>query len=328
LDEILSLSQRVVVMSNKGKSILVQACGADASQIDVIPHGCPDVCPTDGVMAKLKTGYIGKKLVLTFGLLSPDKGIEVAIRAMRQLVDENPDLLYLVLGATHPQIKRNRGEEYRDSLRKLAADLGLQDHVVFDDRYVSTADLLLHLQAADVYLTPYLNPKQITSGTLAYAFGCGKAIVSTPYWHAQEILADGNGVLVPFGEADATAKAISVLLSDPQQRAKIGSQAYAASRATTWSSVGFQYARTFAQAMREKRLDSSVFLPVKIPLPMERAEVTDLTHLIRLTDDTGIIQHAKRALPLRAEGYCIDDNARALLLCARLGRKPETERLA
>ncbi len=322
IDEILELSQRVIVMSEKGRKILLDSTRMDPDHIDVIPHGCPHVEYSNQDAFKAQLGMENRKLILTFGLLSPDKGIETAIRAMVGITKAHPDARYLVLGATHPHILMSQGDEYRESLVSLTTELGLQEHVVFENRFVCQDELMSYLRATDVYLTPYLNQKQITSGTLAYASGAGRAIISTPYWHAEELLANDHGRLIPFGDSAAITHEVSKLLSDPVDRKRLELKAYGQSRKTIWSVVGQEYVNSFEKAIRANTQQ----LKAIVERPLERVTTArtdlDLAHLIRLTDDTGIIQHAVRATPLRREGYCVDDNARALLLMARLPGDP------
>jgi hypothetical protein len=253
-------------------------------------------------------------MILTFGLLSPNKGIEVAIEAIAALVKEFPDLLYIVLGATHPEVKRLFGEEYRLSLERLVKSKGLEEHVVFYDRFVSLEQLIRFLVAADIYITPYLAKEQITSGTLAYAMACGKAIISTPYWYAEELLAEGRGLLVPFHDPEALAGQLRRLLGDEAGRDVIRKRAYQFGRQMVWREVASAYVEAFRQALYERR-GPIIGLPTKkrstkqLSLPEIRLE-----HLRLLTDDTGILQHAAFTTPDRRHGYTTDDNARALIL--------------
>ena len=204
LAQIIQLSARVVVMAQKGRDLLVEVYGASSAKVEIIPHGIPDFAFVEPDAAKLKLGFAGKTVILTFGLLSPNKGIEVMIDAMPEVLRSRPDAVYVVLGATHPNLVRDQGEAYRDRLVGRAAELGISEHVVFLDRFVDRPELLEYISMCDIYVTPYLNQAQMTSGTLAYSFGLGKPVVSTPYWHALELLADGRGILVPFGDARAT----------------------------------------------------------------------------------------------------------------------------
>ncbi len=297
----------VVVMSERGRQFLENIYEIEPEKIVVIPHGIPDVPFKNPDEAKAGFGLDGKKVVLTFGLISPNKGIETAISALPEVVKKHPDLRYIVLGATHPNLIREHGEAYRTSLVRLAEELGVAEHVQFHNRFVEKEDLLQYLQMADVYLTPYLNAAQITSGTLAYSVGSGKAVVSTPYWHAEELLADGRGVLVPFGSSDAIAEALIHLFDEPDYRNKLRNEAYQYSRQMVWHETVGSYHRLFGYSVTN-RLD----------LNADALPTLKLDHLYRLTDSTGIIQHARYTLPHREEGYCTDDNARALLLASWL----------
>ncbi|GAB3497634.1 glycosyltransferase family 4 protein [Spirosoma knui] len=321
LKSIADLSARVICMSEKGRDFLINIYDVPSEKIDVVPHGIPDMPFVDPHFYKDKFGMEGKQTILTFGLLSPNKGIEHVIRALPRIVEQVPNAVYMILGATHPNLVKHEGEVYRDSLKKLAADLGVRDNVRFYNQFVELDDLLEYLGAADIYITPYLNPAQITSGTLSYAFGCGKAVVSTPYWHAEELLADGRGVLVPFGDSEAIADQLINLLTDESRRHGIRKKAYMLGREMIWERVIQAYADSFAQARHERMglvnnqasytmggLSSSAF----------RLPALRLDHLYRMTDSTGIIQHARFHLPFYEEGYCTDDNARALILALTL----------
>ena len=321
LEEIIQLSQRAIVMSRKGREILQNQFGVETSRIDIIPHGAPNVplvCPND---VKGQVGLDGKKVLLTFGLLSPDKGIEYVIQALPKLVKKEPNLVYVFLGATHPQVRAQTNDAYRKSLYSLAKELGVEGHVRFEDRYVELDELIRYLQAADIYITPYLKPQQITSGTLSYAFACGKPIVSTPYWHAAELLADDRGRLVPFRDSAAIEEAVGELVEDRKSLLALSETAYAASRQTTWENVGVAYLESFERAMEDNRHTLRTFLPIsgKVHAPTDPLRI-DLRHLSTLTDDTGIMQHAVGPIPNRNEGYCVDDNGRALVICSRLMR--------
>lgn len=305
--ELAALSAGVVVMSGKGKQLLEEIYGVETAKIAVIPHGIPDVPMTDPDTVKPTFGLGGRKVILTFGLISPNKGIETAIAALPAVVKKHPELMYVVLGATHPNLVREHGEAYREELIRLAEELGVGDHVRFDNQFVSHERLLEYLQMADVYLTPYLNQAQITSGTLAYSVGCGKAVVSTPYRHAEELLADGRGLLVPFRSAEAISGALIHLFDEPACRRQLQEKAYAYSRPMVWSETVARYRELFVSVLPT---DAGT-LPDTLP-PLK------LDHLFRLTDSTGILQHARYTLPHREEGYCTDDTARALLLLSWL----------
>jgi glycosyltransferase involved in cell wall biosynthesis len=315
IDEVLHLSTRLAVMTERGRLLLREIYGIADDRIDVIPHGIPDTPLVDPELVKPRFGLQGRKVLLTFGLLSPSKGIEHVITALPEIVQRHPDVIYVVVGATHPHLIREQGEQYREQLAVLADRLGVSGHVEFNDRYVDMPDLLAFLGAADIYVTPYLNQNQITSGTLAYAFGCGKAVVSTPYWHATELLADGRGVIVPFADAGAIAREVSRLLDDDNARNTLRRNAYAEGREMTWSRVAARY----AEAFRRTRLATAV--KPRRPAAASPARLPDrplpplvLDHLWRLTDSTGVFQHATHDLPNLAEGYCTDDNARAVTL--------------
>lgn len=319
LRDIVALSARVVTMTEKGRCFLRDIYGVPDDKIDLIPHGIPDMPFVDPNFYKDQFGVEGKHVLLTFGLLSPNKGIEYVLRALPQIVEVFPETVYIVLGATHPNLVREQGETYRLSLERLARDLGIEKHVIFYNRFVDIDELKEFLGAADIYITPYLNPAQITSGTLSYAFGCGKAVISTPYWHAEELLAEGRGVLVPFADSEAIAREVIGLLQDPTRRHAMRKRAYMLGREMVWSHVAHMYVESFEKA-RRSRWDSAHRPLVIKTLEQKPRELPTLRldHLRRLTDSTGLLQHATYALPNYAEGYCSDDNARALLLTINL----------
>ena len=264
-------------------------------------------------------GVEGKFVALTFGLLSPNKGIELMLRAMPEILKEFPNFVYIVLGATHPNLIREQGERYRISLERLAKDLGIKNNVSFYNRFVEIDELIEFIGMADIYITPYLNPAQITSGTLAYSFGCGKAVISTPYWYAEELLADGRGVLVPFGDSKALAREICELLRDDPRRHSMRKKAYMLGREMIWSHVAHLYMESFQRA-RRSRLDMP-YKPLAVRTLAEQPMDLPgwrLDHLVRMTDSAGILQHANSTIPNFAEGYCTDDNARALLFTVLL----------
>lgn len=306
---------RFVVMSERGARMLRDIYKIYPARIDVIPHGIPDMPFTDPAAYKEQFDVEGKKVLLTFGLLSPGKGIEHVIRALPEVVRHEPNLVYIVLGATHPNLVREQGESYRLSLERLATELGVQKHVAFYNRFVELDELKEFLGAADIYITPYLNPAQITSGTLAYAFGCGKAVVSTPYWHAEELLADERGVLVPFRDSAAISRELISLLTDNARLQTMRKQAYQLGREMTWSQVAHRFFDSFRQA-RATHVARSAARFTLHTLEEQQTDLPELRieHLRHLTDSTGIFQHAVHALPNFHEGYCTDDNARALLL--------------
>ncbi len=319
LVQLADLSTRVVVMSERGKAFLREIYGVPEEKIDLIPHGIPDMPFVDPNFYKDQFGVEGRLVILTFGLLSPNKGIEYMLRALPRVIAEFPNVTYLILGATHPNLLREQGESYRLSLERLAEDLNIQKHVVFYNRFVELSELTEFLGAADLYVTPYLNPEQITSGTLAYAFGCGKAVISTPYWHAEELLADGRGVLVPFRDPDALAEAVLSLLRDEAGRHAMRKRAYLLGREMVWSHVAHLYMESFQRA-RRARLERPMRPLAMRTLEERRLELPALRldHLLRMTDSTGLLQHATYNIPNFEEGYCTDDNARALVLCTLL----------
>jgi len=313
--EVIHLSARLAVMTQRGRSLLREVYGVADERIDVIPHGIPDMPCIDSAAHKERFGLAAATVLLTFGLLSPNKGIETVISALPQIVARHPDVVYVVLGATHPHLLRDQGEEYRSRLEALAGELGVRSHVVFHNRFVDMPELLDFIGAADVYVTPYLNEDQITSGTLAYAFGCGKAVLSTPYWHARELLADGRGILVPFRDAAAVGREICGLLADQPRRAAMCNQAWLLGREMIWSRVAARYAESFRAARR------ALTVKARRPLasrPRQPLPPLVLDHLWQLTDSTGVLQHATHDVPNFSEGYCTDDNARALALMVRI----------
>lgn len=317
---IIDSSAKVVVMAEKGRELLRSVYGMPPERIEVIPHGIPDVAFLDPHFAKAKLGFSGKPVILTFGLLSPNKGIEVMIDAMPAIVESCPDAVYVVLGATHPNLVREQGETYREGLTTRARDLGVDDHVVFIDQFVDQATLLEYISMCDVYVTPYLNEAQMTSGTLAYSYGSGKAVVSTPYWHAQELLAEGRGILVPFADAKAIGTAVAGLLSNDVRRHAMRKRAYATSRLMTWAQTAKRYrivldeARTIGPPARSTPIEQEALWRAGYPVP----EIS-LKHFLSMCDSTGLLQHAVHSVPDRSHGYCVDDNARALIFAARVG---------
>jgi glycosyltransferase involved in cell wall biosynthesis len=239
----------VVVLSETGKRILVDAYGVDPQKLYVIHHGVPDVPFRDSVDAKARLGYADRTIVSTFGLISRGKGLEYGVEAMRTVVKRHPEALYLILGQTHPGVRRHEGESYREELTASVAAYGLSDNVKLIDKYLTFEELIGYLGATDIYLTPYLNPVQIVSGTLAYAVGLGKAIVSTPYLYAEELLAHGRGFLAPFRDPSAIAEAIGQLLDDPWLRRATERRAYRFGRQMTWPHVARAYARVFEEVL-------------------------------------------------------------------------------
>jgi len=318
------LSSRFIVMTERSRRVLRDIYEVVDDRIDVIPHGIPDMPFIDPNFFKDQLGVEGKKVVLTFGLLSPGKGIENVIRALPKVVEVHPDLVYVILGATHPNLLREQGEAYRMSLERLANELGVKRHVAFYNRFVTIEQLKEFLGSADVYVTPYPNAAQAVSGTLAYAFGSGKAVVSTPYWHAEELLADGAGVLVPFDDTPAMAGALVGLFADDNRRNAMRKRAYLEGRAMTWNQVAHLYETSFQRARASGGWRTARRFSVKT-LELDRVDLPDLRleHLRRMTDACGIFQHATFSLPNYLEGYCSDDNARALILAVLLEQSGE-----
>lgn len=319
--DLIRLSTRLVVMSERGREFLREVYQAPAAKIDLIPHGIPDMPFADPNYFKDEFGVAGKQVLLTFGLLSPNKGIEFALRALPDIIREFPNIVYIVLGQTHPALLRAEGEAYRLSLERLAKDLGVQKNVVFFNRFVELEELMRFIGATDIYLTPYLTEAQITSGTLAYAFGAGNAVVSTPYWHAAELLTAERGKLVPFRDAPAIAGAVVELLRDEPLRHTMRKNAYKLGRDMVWSRVAQLYAKAFEQARHDHSFVGTKSSPIRT-LDEQPGQLPELKldHLYRMSDSTGIFQHASFTVPNFSEGYCTDDNARALVLAMMLQR--------
>ncbi|WP_322964287.1 glycosyltransferase family 4 protein [Sphingomonas fuzhouensis] len=308
MEGLLRRCARIIVMADKGRDILQRVYGADPRQVAMIPHGVPDRELISPDTLKDRFGWTGRKVVFTFGLLAPNKGIETIIEALPAVAANHPELLYVVLGATHPNLIAHEGEAYRDRLKALAEARGVADNVAFVDAFVEHDELIEYLQAADIYATPYTNPAQITSGTLSYAVGVGKAVISTPYVHATEILGDEHGVLVPFGDVGAFAREIDRLLTDEAARNRLSSRAYARGRTMIWPRLAEAAVQQIGAAItaRPRRIANSHQSSIKPLAP-------DLAAVERMSDSTGMLQHAIYSVPDRRHGYCIDDNARALI---------------
>ena len=333
VQEMAERCRRLVVMSQIGVRLLDESYDVRGDKVVMIPHGIPDLPRHDAAQHKERVGAADCRMLLTFGLLGPNKGVETVIRALPRLVNRYHDLLYFVVGATHPEIKRRHGEEYRHSLEREAHTLGVADHVVFRNKFVTVEELCGYLQAADIYVTPYKSEAQSTSGALAYAMGAGAAVVSTPYWHAQELLANGRGRLFPAGDVSALAQAIDSLFSNRAELQAVREAGYEFTRAMTWPRVGEAYAALVELVLNESAAERSKrAAPTVDSLPVRNSSLPEpsLEHVLRLTDDTGIIQHATFTVPARRTGYCVDDNARALLvalLAHRVTGSPEAWRL-
>ena len=326
LEEIARLSDRLVVMSEQAARFLREVYAVPDGKIDVIPHGVPDLPFMDPNFFKDRFGTEGKFVLLTFGLLSPNKGIENVIRALPAILARHPNVVYIVSGVTHPHIRRREGERYREELKALAEQLGVSSQLIFNNRFVSTEELVEAVGAADIYITPYRQEAQVVSGTLAIALGAGKAIVSTPYWHARELLADGRGMLVPFESPATIADAVLELLENDAKRHAMRKRAYLYSRATTWPRTARAYMACFQRARFERSLqpraaqqNEAVLAPID---PANRVPALNISHLLTMTDDTGILQHAIYSVPKTCEGYTTDDNARALIVSILLDEDP------
>ncbi|NBC65646.1 MAG: glycosyltransferase [Bacteroidetes bacterium] len=310
LKKICKMAHNVVVMSQKAIEFLTEIYDADKSKISLIEHGVPDI-QFDKKQSKKEFKLEHKKVLLTFGILSRNKGIETVINALPALIKKHPDLLYIVLGKTHPNVIRDSGEEYRTYLHQLVESHNLENHVHFINEFKDQRDLFKYLSASDIYITPYLNEAQITSGTLSYAIGVGSAVVSTPYWHATELLDEGRGRLFNFNDSDGLSLILMNLLDNPDELKKIRKKAYEYGKTTTWPKSGVKYITLAKQVISDK--------PAVLPNPEKLIDPLllpsfSLDHIKRLTDDTGIIQHARFGIPYLKEGYCLDDNARALLM--------------
>jgi len=309
--EIAKYSSKIVVMSNRAVSFLTTIYGISANKIKLIEHGVPDLESKKNNKIKASPTFKNKKVLFTFGLLSRNKGLETVIEALPEIVKKNPDVIYVILGTTHPGVIRNSGEEYRDSLKRMAKKLNVENHLIFINKFVSEDELFDYLTAADLYITPYLNEAQITSGTLSYAVGAGAAVVSTPYWHAQELLADQRGKLFDFKDAKGLARIVNELLSTKGQLQELRKNAYNYGLNLRWPNIGKIYIQTLKEAILHANQIEEEIKPIIDPDMMPSFS---MAHIKRLTDDTGIVQHAKYGIPNLKEGYCLDDNSRALIM--------------
>jgi glycosyltransferase involved in cell wall biosynthesis len=319
LENVAALSDRLIVMSERGREFLQTVYRVLPGKIDLIPHGIPDLPFVDPSFHKDLFGVEGKIVLLSFGLLSANKGIENVIAALPAILAKHPNVVYFIVGATHPHVKRHDGESYRLSLQWLAQEKRVEAHVIFYNRFVTLEELVEFIGAADIYITPYLNPAQIVSGTLAYTLGAGKAVVSTPYWYAEEVLAEDRGALVPFRDPEALAEQVIDLLDNEAKRHGMRKRAYLFGRDMVWPQVARRYMASFQRARAERRHFAPTDFAVK-PLDKRPGELPPLKldHLRRMTDDTGILQHAIFTVPNYREGYTIDDNARALTVSTLL----------
>ena len=321
-------AERVIVLTETARRLLTGLGACDDEKIRVVPHGAPVelgarraeqeagrrpqyVAPVRGGYEHIKSRF----LLSTFGLISPGKGLETMIDALPELVERHPEVLYLIAGRTHPQVARRAGEEYRLKLERRVVDLGMNDHVEFDDRFLSIDELADLLAATDVFVTPYLGREQIASGALTFAIAAGCATVSTPYWYAADMLASGAGTLVPFGDAAALTEAVSNYRESPEALAAARREARRLGSELAWPSV--------AEATAAVLLEATEAAPRRTSIPdveLELAE-TRTDHLLTLVDDCGIVQHAHGAIPNRGTGYCVDDVARLLVVALELEQR-------
>jgi len=310
--EIAEQSSKIIVMSKRAVEFLTSIYDVPADKIQIIEHGVPDIEAPENNPVRNLSQFKNKKVLLTFGLISRNKGLETVVRALPKIVAQHPDVMYVVLGNTHPGVLKNSGEEYRDHLKTLAAQLNVSKHLSFINKFVSEEELMNYLFATDIYVTPYLNEAQITSGTLSYAVGAGAAVVSTPYWHATELLANNRGRLFDFKNADALADIVIELLDQERVLTELKENAYEYGLHLRWPVIGAEFIQAAQEASEshdfsDKILKNSIVDPEIMPK-------FSLAHVMRLTDDTGIVQHAKYGIPNLKEGYCLDDNARALIM--------------
>jgi glycosyltransferase involved in cell wall biosynthesis len=319
MEEIAELSDRLIVMSQLSSQFLQEIFKVPGNKIDMVPHGVPDLPFLDPNFYKDRFGVEGKAVLLTFGLLSPNKGIENVIQAMPQILSKHENVVYLVAGATHPHVLRREGDNYRASLQALAKQVGVESRVIFHDRFVTPEQMAEFIGAADIYITPYRHEAQVVSGTLAYALGAGKAIISTPYWHAIELLDDRRGSLVPFQDPDAIAQKTIELLTTPALRHAMRKRAYLFARDMVWKKVAQGYMESFARVRSDRMETPRVQFSARTTRKfLNQLPNLKLNHVNTLTDDTGMLQHAIFTIPNRAEGYTTDDNARALIFTVLL----------
>jgi glycosyltransferase involved in cell wall biosynthesis len=317
--ELIRLSDRLVVMSQKAAEFLHDVYKAPPEKIEIIPHGIPDIPFVDSNFYKDQFGVEGKIVLLTFGLLSPNKGIENMIKALPAVLERYPNIVYVVVGVTHPHTLKHEGESYRLSLELLAEECGVKKGIIFHNRFVSLDELVKFICTTDIYITPYINPEQIVSGTLAYVVGAGKPVISTPYWYAQELLDDNRGVLVPFNDPEAIAAQVIFLLENSVKRHAMRKRCYLLGREMIWPVVAKGYLKCFESAYEERmRRRQAIFVAKTLSQRPPDLPLLNLSHLFALTDDTGILQHSVSIVPNYNEGYTTDDNARALVLTTML----------
>ncbi len=319
MEEIASLSDRLIVMSQQSVEILQEVFHVSAEKIDLIPHGIPDLPFTDPSFYKDAFGTEGKEVLLTFGLLSPNKGIENVIKALPKILSRHSNVVYMVSGITHPHILRREGDKYREYLQNLAKELGVEASVIFRNRFVSPQEMVELIGAADIYITPYKHKAQVVSGTLAYALSAGKAIISTPYLHAIELLDQERGTLVPFDDPEAIATKTVELLDNATARHAMRKRAYLYARDMVWNRVAQKYMKSFERIYNERlRSPRATYSAQNTEKNLDRLPAIKLDHLLRMTDATGMIEHAVFVIPNYPEGYSTDDNARALIVAILL----------
>src|SRR5580658_3109916 len=327
MEEIAELSDRLIVMSQLSSQILQEIFKVPGSKIDMVPLGVPDLPFLDPNFYKDRFGVEGKAVLLTFGLLSPNKGIENVIKALPQILSRHKNVVYIVAGATHPHILRREGDKYRASLQALAKEMGVESQVIFHNRFVNPEEMVEFIGAADIYITPYRHEQQVVSGTLAYALGAGKAIISTPYWHAIELLDDRRGALVPFQNPDAIAQKAIELLNTPAIRHAMRKRAYLFAREMIWKRVAQGYMESFSRVRSDRMENPRVQFSARATAKdLNRLPELKLDHIDALTDDTGVLQHAIFTVPNRGEGHTVDDNARALIFTVMLERVGKGQR--
>jgi glycosyltransferase involved in cell wall biosynthesis len=310
--ELAEQSAKIIVMSQRAVEFLTHIYDIPTEKIQIIEHGVPDLEAPEVNPIKSLTPFKNRRVLLTFGLISRNKGLETVVRALPKIVEQHPDVMYVILGNTHPGVLKNSGEEYRDHLKTLAAQLGVSKNLSFVNKFVAEEELMQYLTACEIYVTPYLNEAQITSGTLSYAVGAGAAVVSTPYWHAQELLAYNRGRLFDFKDSTQLSDIIIELLDNDSILSELKENAYEYGLHLRWPVIGAEFIKVAQEACeehdyRDKILKNSIVDPEIMPK-------FNLAHVRRLTDDTGIVQHAKYGIPNLKEGYCLDDNARALIM--------------
>jgi glycosyltransferase involved in cell wall biosynthesis len=321
IGEIAGQSIKIVVMNKRAITFLVSVYNIPREKIELIEHGVPDLEAQTEALSNGLFPFYNKKVLLTFGLINRGKGLETVIHALPKIAKKHPDVMYVVLGNTHPGVKKRNGEEYRDHLKQMAEDLGVGKHLVFINRFATEQELINYISAAEIYITPYLNKAQISSGSLSYAIGAGAAVLSTPYWHARELLDEDRGVLFDFRDAEGLAARVNHLLDNPHKLAELRQNAYEYGKHLRWPNIGNSYVSLLKEILNRPANGKKTLKPVIDPDLMPKFS---LAHIFRLTDSTGIIQHAKFSIPNFKEGYCLDDNTRALLMVLMAGQQRKT----